>query len=264
MTLANTSNLIGIINLLTFIGVAIITFILMIFLSEYLFFDGLIGNIEVSASKGRGKKIDTSDLSRETKPYVALAKKELIMLFKTPVYLLNAVGGVIIFPLILAFTNISGGDESLSKTIEMLSVDMGYIALACIGFISALGLINNIGSTTFSREGKCFWIQRTLPIRIEDQILGRLLSSLAVQVLGILALLVSLLFIVKLDLLSIILIIVMGLLCSIPTTQIGMAIDILRHMLDWDKPQRAMNQNLNELISLAVGAPYLRISIFNY
>ena len=49
----------------------------------------------------------------------------------------------------------------------------------------------------------------------------------------------------------------MGLLGSIPTTQIGMAIDILRPMLDWDNPQRAMKQNLNVLISLAVGALYL-------
>ena len=54
----------------------------------------------------------------------------------------------------------------------------------------------------------------------------------------------------------------MGLLGSIPTTQIGMAIDILRPMLDWDNPQRAMKQNLNVLISLAVGALYLGGLVF--
>ncbi|NLK43151.1 MAG: hypothetical protein GX300_02015 [Tissierellia bacterium] len=262
LTLANSSSFVGVINLLTFVVVGIISFTLMIFLSEYLFFDGLIGNIEVSASKGRGKKIDTSDLSRETKPYIALAKKELIMLFKTPVYLLNAIGGVIIFPLILVMTNFTGGDQSLSTAIQMLSVDTGYIALACIGFISGLGMLNSIGCTTFSREGKCFWLQRTLPIRIEDQIIGRVLSSLGVQVIGIVTLLISVFFIVKLDILSIVLIVVLGLLGSIPMTQLGMVIDILRPMLDWDNPQKAMKQNLNVLIGMGAGTLYLGGLIF--
>lgn len=262
LTLANYLNLTGVINLISYIAVAIIIFLLMIFLSEHLFLDGLIGNIEVSATKGRGKKIDESRLSRETKPYIALAKKELIMLFKTPIYLINAVGGVIIFPVILVMTNTMGGDESLSAVIEMLGVDSAYISLGCIGFITALGMINCIGSTTFSREGKYFWIQRTLPIKVEDQIIGRVLSSLAVQVLGIIALLVSSIFIVKLDLVNIILIIILGLLGSIPMTQIGMVIDILRPMLDWDNPQKAMKQNLNVLISTGLGALYIAGLVF--
>lgn len=257
LTLANNLSISGATNLIIFIGVAIISFLLMIFLSEYLFFDGLIGNIEISATKGRGKKIDTSELSRETKPYLALAKKELIMLFKTPIYLINAIGGVIMFPIILVMTNSMGGDESLSAIIEVMGVESGYITLGCIGFVTALGMINCVGCTTFSREGKCFWIQRTLPIRVEDQIIGRVLSSLGVQGLGIIALLVSSIFIVKLDIVSIVLIIILGLLGSIPMTQIGMIIDILRPMLDWDNPQKAMKQNLNVLISLGAGTLYL-------
>ena len=42
LTLANSSSFVGVINLLTFVVVGIISFTLMIFLSEYLFFDGLI------------------------------------------------------------------------------------------------------------------------------------------------------------------------------------------------------------------------------
>lgn len=256
LALANNTNLLGLINLLSFIGVGIIFFFIMIFLSESLFFDGLIGNIEVSATKGRGKKLSIRDSARETKPYFALAKKEVIMLFKTPVYLLNAVGGVVMLPILLVMTNMSGGDESLSAMIDMLGVNSELVTLTGIGFIVALGMLNSIGATTFSREGKCFWIQRTLPIKIEDQIIGRVLSSLAIQMLGIIALLVSLTFVIKLNILSIILIIFLGLLGSIPMTQIGMVIDILRPLLDWDNPQKAMKQNLNVLIGMGVGTLY--------
>lgn len=262
LALSNISSTLGLINLLSFIVVSIISFFIMILLSEGLFFDGLIGNIEVSASKGRGKNISVKDLSKETKPYLALAKKEIIMLFKTPVYLLNAVGGVIIFPIILVMSTIAGGDESLSQVIDILGNNSGLITLAGIGFITALGMLNSIGATTFSREGKCFWIQKTLPIKVEDQIIGRVLSSLAVQILGIIALLISLVFIVKLDILSIILITFLGLLGSIPMTQLGMIIDILRPMLDWDNPQKAMKQNLNVLIAMGIGALYVGGLIF--
>lgn len=36
-------------------------------------------------------------------------------------------------------------------------------------------------------------------------------------------------------------------------TEIGMIIDILRPLLIWDNPQRAMKQNLNVLIAMGVG-----------
>lgn len=257
LSLSNSANMIGLINLLAFIGVGIISFFIMVVLSENLFFDGLIGNIEVSASKGRsGKKISTESLSRQTKPYFALAKKEIIMIFKTPIYLLNTVGGVIILPIMLVMISMSGEDESLGVILKLIESNPKIISLIGIGVIVAFAMLNSIGSTTFSREGKCFWIQRTLPIRAVDQIIGRVLSSLAVQVLGLIALIVSLSFIIKLQLLTIIPIIIIGLLGSIPMTQIGMVIDIIRPYLTWDNPQRAIKQNLNVLISMGLGTLY--------
>jgi len=75
--LSNYDKLIGFTNLLMFIITSIVGFFIMILLSEKLFFDGLIGNIEVSASKGRGKIRDLEKSSNLTKPYLAIAKKEL-------------------------------------------------------------------------------------------------------------------------------------------------------------------------------------------
>lgn len=257
LSLSNSSNIVGLINLLAFIGVGVISFFIMIFLSEGLFFGGLIGNIEVSASKGKsGKKLSLKDTAKETKPYIALARKEIIMLFKTPVYLMNAVGGVIVVPILLVMTSMTGGDESLGSFLKLIESKPDFVSLVGIGFIVVLGMLNSIGPTTFSREGKNFWIQRTLPIKAEDQIIGRVLSSLAVQVLGIIALLGSSAFIIKIDISTIILIATLGLLGSIPMTQIGMVIDIIRPYLTWDNPQRAMKQNLNVLIAMGLGTLY--------
>lgn len=257
LSLANYSNIMGFVHLLTFIKVGALSFIIMIYLSESLFFDGLIGNIEVSASKGRSrKKLSIEDSTRQTKPYLALAKKEITMLFKTPIYLLNSVGGVIMVPIILVMSTMSGGEESMGSIIKIIQTKPEFVALVGIGFIVFLGMLNSVGSTTFSREGKNFWIQRTLPIKVKDQIIGRILASIAIQILGLIALLGSLAFVIKINMVTVILIAGLGLLGSIPMTQIGMIIDIIRPLLTWTNPQQAMKQNLNVLIGMGVGALY--------
>ena len=253
--LSNYDKLIGLTNLLMFIGISIAGFFIMIALSESIFFDGLIGNIEVSASKGRGKKSILKKDLVVTKPYLAIAKKELKMLFKTPIYLMNSVGGVIILPIMLVLSMKSGG-EDIKPLTDFLNSNMEIVTLATIGMIAFLGILNSVGTTTFSREGKNFWIQRTLPIKAEDQIYGRVLASLFIQLLGIVILIGSIFFVVRISPINILLILVLGLLASIPMTQIGMIIDILRPMLTWSNPQQAMKQNLNVLIGMGVATIY--------
>jgi ABC-2 type transport system permease protein len=257
LSLSNYVNITGFFYLSIFIGVGVLSFMVMILLSESLFFDGLLGNIEVSASKGRtGKKLSIKNSTGQTKPYLALAKKEIIMLFKTPIYLFNSIGGVIAVPIIMVMTAVSGGEESMESMLGFIETKPELIALVGIGFITLMGMLNSVGVTTFSREGKNLWIQRVLPIKTRDQIIGRILSSIAIQVLGLIALFVALAFIIKLEISTIILITVFGLLGSIPMTQLGMIIDITRPLLTWTNPQQAMKQNLNVLLGMGLGFLY--------
>ncbi len=259
LSLSNYSNIKGLAYLLLFIGAGILSFVIMIFLSENLFFGGLIGNIEVSASKSGGRTGRKLSLGRSTgqmKPYLALAKKEVMMLFKTPIYLFNSIGGAILVPIIMGISIMSGGEESMGLIIKFIETEPKFIALAGIGFLTLMGMLNSVGVTTFSREGKNFWIQRVLPIRARDQIIGRVLASIAVQVLGLIVLLAVLAFFVKLKISTVILITVLGILGSIPMTQLGMVIDIIRPMLVWTNPQQAMKQNLNVLFGMGAGTLY--------
>ncbi len=256
LALSSYGDISGLLYLLVFILVGLLSFFLMIFLSEKLFFDGLIGNIEVSSSKGKKKKVDSNKLSKETRPYIALAKKEVMMLFKTPIYLMNAVGIVIMLPIIMVASSFTG-DDSISLFLNSLESGSKIVSLGGVAFITAMGIMNSIGSTTFSREGRCMWIQRSLPIKVEDQILGRVLSSLFIQLIGIVTLVVSIFFIIRLSPLDILLITIFGLLGSFAMTELGMVVDIIRPFLDWDNPQRAMKQNLNVLIGMGVGSLYV-------
>ncbi|WP_422486687.1 putative ABC transporter permease subunit [Gudongella sp. DL1XJH-153] len=246
----------GVFNLFLFIGSGLVGFALMMILAEKIFFDGLIGNIEVSASKGRGKKLDTSSVLKIGNPIIAIAKKEILMIIKTPVYLMNSVGGVVILPILLVISMVTGG-EAYEPMKEMILQSREILVLGSIAVIGSFGVLNALGATTFSREGTNMWIQRTLPIDPRAQVIGRTLPSVALQVVGGVLLIGGIFFIVPLNIFEIMIILLLGISASVPLTMIGMTIDIIRPMIEWTNPQQAMKQNLNVLISMAIGTLFL-------
>jgi len=256
LALSNGFSPSGILYILLFAGTGVVGYVLMILLAERIFFDGLIGNIEVSARKGRGRTGDSAGRIRAGNPIITMAKKELLMIFKTPVYLMNSVGGVIILPVLLAISMLTGG-EAYEPMKDMIMENREVLVLGSIGIIASFGILNSLGATTFSREGINMWIQRTLPIRPKVQIVGRTLSSISLQVLGGLLLVGGIYFIVPLRIHEVIIILLFGVCASIPLTMIGMAVDILRPMTGWTNPQQAMKQNLNVIISMAIGTLFI-------
>lgn len=98
-----------------------------------------------------------------------------------------------------------------------------------------------------------------MPIEIKDQIFGRVISSLFVQIIGIVAILGCLAYVELMTVQSIFWITILGILGSIPMTELGMMIDAYRPLLDWDNPQKPMKQNLNVLIAMAIGSLYLLV-----
>jgi ABC-2 type transport system permease protein len=169
---------------------------------------------------------------------------------------MNSVGGVIILPILLAISMLTGG-EAYEPMKEMLQDSRDIIVLGSIGVIGSFGILNSLGSTTFSREGSNMWIQRTLPIRPKVQILGRTLASVFLQVLGGVLLIGGVLFISPLRIYEAAIILLFGVCASVPLTMIGMSVDILRPMTGWTNPQQAMKQNLNVIISMAIGTLFM-------
>ena len=256
LALSNGFNITGIFHIFLFVGSGVIGYVLMMILAERIFFDGLIGNIEVSTGKGRGTGSDSFKAIKAVNPIVTMARKELLMVFKTPVYLMNSVGGVIILPVLLAISMLTGG-EAYEPMKEMLQDSRDILVLGSIGVIGSFGILNSLGSTTFSREGSNMWIQRTLPIRPKVQILGRTLASVFLQVLGGVLLIGGVLFISPLRIYEAAIILLFGVCASVPLTMIGMSVDILRPMTGWTNPQQAMKQNLNVIISMAIGTLFM-------
>jgi len=256
----NSAN--GLLYLLIFIGISSFIFYGMVYTSEKVFYKGLIGGQEVSSKKKKltDKQLDNK-ITKVRHPIFAILDRDMKILVRTPIFLMNSIGAVIIIPFALAIPIFSGDQQMTNRIMQFYNEgNMAIINLALSAFIIFIAANNGIGATTFSREGKQFWISRVVPIKVEYQLMGKILSSILVQILALVVILGGALFIVPLRLSTILVVTILGILGSIPVTQLAMFIDITRPLLDWDNPQKAMKQNMNVLFSLMAGIAYVVVS----
>lgn len=205
-------------------------------------------------SKNQKKTIDFSINS----PYMAIFKNDIRLMLRTPIYLFNTVGVMIILPLMILIMSFASG---VNKQIDLTALgqykDLSILILAAaytmfIGFTPIL-------STTFSREGQCFWITKTMPVSYNDQINARLLSHIILSVILIVACSISVIAVTGLNIFSLLAALLLGLIASMPTAYISLIIDTKRPLLVWDNPQRAVKQNMNVVISMLICMAYIII-----
>ena len=116
-------------------------------------------------------------------------------------------------------------------------------------------------ATTFSREGKNIWLTCIVPVRPLDQMIGRGLSALCIQLLGIVFTLILLAFITPLTLGTVVVSLVLGTIGSFPLLAFGLIVDMMRPLLNWDNPQKAVKNNMNVMIAMMVGWIYMLLVV---
>lgn len=116
-------------------------------------------------------------------------------------------------------------------------------------------------ASTFSREGKNIWLTCIVPVHPLDQMIGRGLSALCIQLLGIVFTLILLAFIAPLTLGTVIISLVLGTIGSFPLLAFGLIVDMMRPLLNWDNPQKAVKNNMNVMIAMMVGWVYMLLVV---
>lgn len=220
---------------------------------QKLFYRGLIGGTEVSKGKILSKEHMTKKLSSFSSPVMAIAMREIKYLLRTPVYLFNSLAILVIVPVILIIPLISGG--ALTALIDSLRSEIPQLVQisALAGFIAMMALFIPAASSSFSREGRQFWISQVIPVSAKEQVNGKILYSYLMSALTIpLVVLVSLVFL-PLGPGDLLLVIAVGLLASLPAIVVSLLIDLIRPYLNWDNPQKAIKQNMNVLFAMLAG-----------
>ncbi|MFU8795343.1 MAG: putative ABC transporter permease subunit, partial [Dethiobacteria bacterium] len=195
---------------------------------QKLFYRGLIGGSEVSKGKVLSKDSISKKLSSASSPAMAIAWREIKYLLRTPVYLFNSLAVLVIVPVILVIPLISGG--ALTTLIESLRSEIPRLVQisALAGFIAMMALFTPAASSSFSREGKQFWVSQVIPVRAAVQVNGKILYSYIISAFSVPLVLLISLVLLPLGPLELLLVVVLGLVVGLPAIVVSLLIDLLR------------------------------------
>jgi len=265
-SLINSVNSQGFINLILFIIITVAALILFILLGEALYFKGVMG---VSETTSKRKVLSNQELTKNTTQNSSLKVyllKELKLLFRTPVYFMNCVLMNFLWPIfILVPLFVQKGDTGqIGEITKLLKQGNGTgIAIAIFFcFIVFASCSNGISCTSISREGENLFILKYIPMKYKEQLMAKVLSAVVLGMVGMVMISILGVALLKMPLDLVLLMIIVGTLGILFTSYIGIFIDLNFPKLHWDTEQRAVKQNLNVLLSMAICLAIAGVTVF--
>lgn len=148
---------------LVYIGIGAVLMFGAIMLVRPFFFKMAMKNLEQSSGKQR------STLSKPTTPYMALLKKEFLVVFRNP----GSVVNYLLFTLLMPF--IVFVYDKLLLTMVVNDVGQTMINGSHLLIVAILAMLSNtMSANAISREGNNFYIMKTTPVDYYTQTLAKL------------------------------------------------------------------------------------------
>ncbi len=241
----------GLINILLFIFVAVLSYAIFMFLGKMLYFKGVIGINESSAKRMSISSASMTKKMNKRSRLNSYVLKELRLLFRTPIYFMNCILINFIFPVFLIIPMLIQGDiNSMTGQLSEFLNTNGGMALSIIFAIALfMASSNAITATTISREGTGLYVMKYLPIPMEKQMMHKVVSGIIISSIAI-VLIIGILFFLGMPLIITLLSAVLSINAMIYTALTGIIIDMHNPKLNWDNEQAAVKQNLNVLINM--------------
>lgn len=243
------------------LGIAMITGILALVLGSvilYIFSKVSTGfvfkAINLENSKDSNKKVKTGKNSRQSVAKT-LMKRDLLNVFKTPIYVFNiGIGGLIIvvFGAFFLFDNARTtgttpkfgmlsefANSMFAKPSEEIIISAGIFFILA----SIVSLTSNTALTSFTREGRQIWLTQTLPISAKEQVKGRVRASMVLQGLNMVPALLIVFFLIGFRPMSVVGALVGMIIGMFFIANLAMIVGSIKPKLDWDNPQQAVKRN---------------------
>ena len=143
------------------------------------------------AEGGTKKTKAAKKTEKISSPLVALFRKEWRELLRTPAFAFQCLGGVVLCPIVIVFfmSSFRNGMSADPEAAEAMGAVMKVItSFSCILMTSIVGVSMNVGaSTAFTREGKNFYVLKTIPVEYKTIVKAKLrlyllISSITVVV----------------------------------------------------------------------------------
>ena len=251
----------SILKLLEFILVNLGLFIVAIILIGRVYF-----NINSNAKAIKVSKSDKKYTVKTLSPIRALIKKEFNRFINSPVFVINAGFGVILFVLgcVLAVIKFDSIVDSLvsngaNMTLEYIK---SCIPVLLFGFICFTSFMTSITSSMISLEGKSFSILKSLPIKpykiVQSKVLTAMLIILPFILIGDIIIFIKFSF----NLLSIILILIASILLPLISETMGIIINLKYPKMDAQNDTEVVKQSMSSAICVFAGMAIVGLTLF--
>ncbi len=234
--------------ILLLIGVLISTiFLFLTYLYGGFSYDAICEKYISSSISNKANIIKISISSAEN----AFLKKEIKTILRSPVYALNCLINIALAP---ACAYMIYDKYSFFKDIYINYFPdcdfKSFISLIGVYFGFLIMSMSMVPSTTFSREGKNYWITQTMPVSDNIQIKGRIKASITFYMISCFLFFISFGILLKMKILYIIYGLAVCFISSIAFSVCGVLVDFLNPKLIWDKETEAVKQNVNGMIGI--------------
>jgi ABC-2 type transport system permease protein len=158
----------------------------------------------------------------------------------------------IIIPFVFLVSFVGNPQIGLEMAIKYTSAPDGWFWVSMIGLFFSLFVAgsNSLSSTSFSREGKMFYISKLMPVDPAIQLKTKWIFGTIITIIVIFPTYVLSWYIFKIHLLSIVILTVLMLIGISAVNILSLLIDAMKPSFEWENPQKAMKGNLNVLLSL--------------
>ena len=237
-------------SLLFLIVLAIGFFTLSLLIIAPLFEKCMIMITKAKNSEGRVKKIDENvDEFNSSNLFKSLIKRELFILKGQKGFMSESIGEMFIPIILIVVWQISGSLDEINIMIEQFSSSPYFVAII-FTIVSLFASMVLISSTSVSREGSLFLLNKILPLDvnliIKAKVVFHLIFITAIQVVY----LIIFCFIFKIPFLNLYWMIPLFIINSINISLIGLSIDYSNPKLEWEVGISAMKRNINGILGM--------------
>ena len=203
---------------------------------------------------------------RTNKPVTSIIKKEIRKFLTSPVFVTNAGFGLILFIVgcILICVKIDSVVSSMaSNGIEINAQQIiDNIPVVLFGLVCFTSLMTSITSSMISLEGKSFTILKSLPIKPNKIILGKILAAIIIMVPLIIIGDMIMFIRFKFNIAEIIMILIASIILPLVSETIGILVNLKYPKMDAENDTEVVKQSMSSMISVFIGMILTGLTIF--
>lgn len=254
-TLLNYNNLEGLKNFALLCFESILGYVILINIIQK-FYIKIVINVVSSGNKvNKIKNIDK--VFKKCNIGISYIKKEILILFRNAIFLIQCALPIIIFPIIILgplMISISNGSEEGKELLAVFVTDKNASWLAIrLLLIQSLIAFNFISITGISRDGKDAYVMKYLPLEPYKQIRYKLFTSVILNMIEILAVIIFSLYIENIIEVEYVLVLaILGILINVLTNYILLLIDLKKPKIDWTNEYTVVKQNFNMIFNFII------------